>query len=88
MVSSGATKVAPSRLCAEHDHLYLVIVAMSGLQFDATVTDGKIVALLSSSNSVTHGKVTVAVWLLEFHKPSAPDNQFLQLITGNFSGNI
>ena len=37
MVSSGATKVAPSRLCAEHDHLYLVIVTISGLQFDATV---------------------------------------------------
>ena len=59
IVNSGVKKkVAPLLLCAEHGHLYLVIIAVSVLQFYATVIKGKIVSLLHSS-SITHGKVPV-----------------------------
>ena len=55
--SVAKNKVAPLPLCAEHGHLHLVIVAVSMLQFDVTVIDGKTVAFVGS-NSVTHGKVS------------------------------
>ena len=69
VVNSGVKKKIASRLlCAEHDHLYLVIIAVSVLQFYATVINGKTVTLLDG-NSITHGKVPVAVRVLELHEP-------------------
>ena len=68
IVNGGAEKkVAPFSLCAEHGHLYLVIVAVSALQFDAAIIDDKAVALLGG-NSVNHRKIPVAVWVFELHK--------------------
>ena len=69
IVNSGVKKkIAPLLLYAEHSLLYLIIIAVSMLYFYVTVINGKIVALLYS-NSITHSKVPVAVWVLELHEP-------------------
>ena len=46
-------KVASLGPCTEHSYLYLVTVAVSVLQFNATTVDGETIALLIN-NSVTH----------------------------------
>ena len=68
VVNSGMKKeIIPLGLSAEHGHLYLVIKAMSALRCDAAVIDGETITLLCS-DSVTHSKVPVAVWVLELNK--------------------
>ena len=70
IINSGVKKkLAPLHLGAKHSHLYLVVatvVVVSANQFDATITDGKTIALLGS-NSVTDSKVPIAVWIFEFY---------------------
>ena len=46
-------KIASLGPCTEHGYLYLIIVAVSALQFNATIVDGETIALLIN-NSVTH----------------------------------
>ena len=66
--NSGAKKeIAPLGLHAEHRHLHLIIKAVSVLQCDVFVIEGKTVTLLCSY-SVFHSKVPVAVWVLELNK--------------------
>lgn len=65
--SSSNKEVAPLGLGAEHGHLYLVMKAVSTLQCDVAAFEGKTVTLLCS-DSVTHSRVPVAIWILEVNK--------------------
>jgi len=56
-------EVMPSSIHTKHCHLYLIIIAVSALQLNATILNVQAVAFVGD-NGVTHSKLSVAIRFL------------------------